>query len=164
MVPSLGDYRVADQLPNIVAVLGTVIIVITCVLFHYEGLRALSLWVTMDLLPARARIATLIFGLLVLHVIEIWIFALGYYLLSRDPAFGVFHQAPYETTDVLLAMTFFDQVYYSAVVYTTLGFGDIIPGGPMRFLTGVEALSGLVLITWSASFMFLEMQRYWGRD
>jgi hypothetical protein len=31
----------------------------------------------------------------------------------------------------------------------------------LRHLTGIEALTGLVLITWSASFLFLEMQRYW---
>ena len=28
-------------------------------------------------------------------------------------------------------------------------------------MTGVEALAGLVMITWSASYTFLEMQRYW---
>jgi hypothetical protein len=61
-------------------------------------------------------------------------------------------------------MNLLDQVYYSAVVYTTLGFGDVVPGGAIRFLTGVESVTGLVLITWSASFTFLEMQRYWGRD
>ena len=54
--------------------------------------------------------------------------------------------------------------YYSAVVYTTLGFGDIIPIGPTKILTGFEALIGLGFITWSASFTFLEMQRYWRDD
>jgi hypothetical protein len=45
--------------------------------------------------------------------------------------------------------------------YTTLGFGDIVPVGPVRFLTSVEALTGFVLITWSASFTYLEMNRFW---
>jgi hypothetical protein len=31
----------------------------------------------------------------------------------------------------------------------------------MRHLTGVEALTGMVLITWTASFLYLEMQRNW---
>lgn len=43
----------------------------------------------------------------------------------------------------------------------TLGFGDIIPIGAAEILTGFEALIGLGFITWSASFTFLEMQRYW---
>ena len=29
--------------------------------------------------------------------------------------------------------------------------------GDVRFLAGLEALTGLVLITWSASFLFIEM-------
>jgi hypothetical protein len=30
----------------------------------------------------------------------------------------------------------------------------------VRFPTGTEALTGLVLITWSASFTFIEMQPF----
>jgi hypothetical protein len=56
---------------------------------------------------------------------------------------------------------FFDLVYLSAMSYTTVGFGDVAPIGPIRFLTGTEALTGFVLIAWSASFTYLEMERYW---
>ena len=45
-----------------------------------------------------------------------------------------------------------------------MGFGDITPEGPLRLLTAAEALVGLVLITWSASFTFLIMQHTWQRD
>lgn len=55
-------------------------------------------------------------------------------------------------------------MYFSAITYTTVGFGDFVPTGPVRFLAGTEALTGFLLITWSASFTFLEMRRYWGRD
>jgi hypothetical protein len=55
----------------------------------------------------------------------------------------------------------FDAIYFSASVFTTLGFGDLSPVGPIRFVAGTEALTGLVLIGWSASFTYLEMQRYW---
>ena len=54
-----------------------------------------------------------------------------------------------------------DSVYYSFTSYTTLGFGDIEPSGAIRFVTGMESLTGLVLITWTASFIFIEMERYW---
>jgi len=33
----------------------------------------------------------------------------------------------------------------------------------MRILAGSQSLLGFVLITWSASFTFLEMQTYWKR-
>lgn len=54
--------------------------------------------------------------------------------------------------------------YFSAVVYTTVGFGEIVPRGPVRGLTGAEGITGLTLITWSASFTFLEMQQHWRLD
>jgi hypothetical protein len=42
-----------------------------------------------------------------------------------------------------------------------VGYGDFVAQGYVRYLTGVEALTGLILITWSASFLFIEMQKYW---
>ncbi len=60
--------------------------------------------------------------------------------------------------------TLLDCVYFSFTTYTTLGFGDVVPHGELRYLTGLEALTGLLLITWTASFLYLEMTRYWDRD
>jgi hypothetical protein len=54
-----------------------------------------------------------------------------------------------------------DSVYFSFTTYSSLGFGDVEPIGDIRFLVGLEALTGLVLIAWTASFMYLEMSRYW---
>ena len=69
-----------------------------------------------------------------------------------------------KAASLALRRGFLDFVYFSAITYTTVGFGDYVPTGPIRFLAGTEALTGFLLITWSASFTFLEMQRYWGRD
>ncbi|MFB6261395.1 MAG: ion channel, partial [Thiohalorhabdaceae bacterium] len=60
--------------------------------------------------------------------------------------------------------TLLDFAYFSVVLYTTVGFGNIIPQGPISGLAGAEAVTGLTLITWSASFTFIEMQQFWGRD
>lgn len=84
------------------------------------------------------------------HIIEILIFAAGYYGLILAKEYGTFVGA--------LAPGFEDCVYYSFVTYTTLGFGDLIPTGPLRFLTGIESLTGLVLITWTASCIYLQME------
>ena len=59
---------------------------------------------------------------------------------------------------------FEDCVYYSFVTYTTLGFGDLIPTGPLRFLTGIESLTGLVLITWTASCIYLQMETLYHKN
>lgn len=140
----------------------TLALVGASVVLHYEGLRALSRFVTTELMPARARIAMLILGQVVLHVAEIGLFAVGYASLDGIEGFGGFDRAMAAAADPS-APGGLDLVYYSATVYTTLGFGDIVPLGALRLMTGIEALTGLVLITWSASFTFLEMQRYWGR-
>jgi hypothetical protein len=42
-----------------------------------------------------------------------------------------------------------------------LGYGDVVPHGPLRLLAGVEALTGLLMIGWSASFTYVSMARFW---
>ena len=151
------------NLPYLLTTLATLTVVIVSVVFHYEGLRLLSRWVTLDLLPARVRIVSLIFGQLLLHAVEITLFAITNHALSRQPGFGGFLMIGAENCGVPQTMDTIDHLYYSVTVYTTLGFGDIVADGPVRILAGTEALVGLVLITWSASFTFLKMQIYWGR-
>ena len=36
--------------------------------------------------------------------------------------------------------------------------------GPIRFVTGTESIAGLTLITWSASFTFMEMMNRGEKD
>ena len=54
-----------------------------------------------------------------------------------------------------------DLFYFSLGTYTSLGIGDILPQGDLRIVTGIESLVGLVCITWTASFTFMQMVRYW---
>ena len=43
-----------------------------------------------------------------------------------------------------------DVFYFSLVSYTSLGLGDIVPTGHLRFVAGVEALNGFLLISCSS--------------
>jgi len=52
-------------------------------------------------------------------------------------------------------------IYYSAITYTTVGYGDITPVGDIRFFAAIEALSGMVLVGWTASVIFTVMHRIW---
>ncbi len=136
----------------------TLVTVGICVALHYEGLSLLSR-------QHRARsgelgrwhVLTAIFAMLGMHVAEIWIFAFAYAVLSQFPDTGQIAMASG-------AVDWFDRVYFSSVSYTTLGYGDLLPQGHVRLLASTEALVGLVLITWSASFTFLQMDRYWRED
>lgn len=132
-------------------------VVVVAVMLHYEGLRILS-----DRLMAagnglhRRRIILLILALLVLHIMEIWIFGIAYYALLQFDGFGaLLGETP---------IAFYDCIYYSAAVYTTVGFGDIYPVGAIRLMTGTEAITGLTMITWSASYTFVEMLKTWSKD
>jgi len=142
---------------HIIATLATMLIVILAVLSHYEGLRYFTNWMTNTRLRPRLRIVLMIYGLLLLHMLEIWLFGIGYWVLANNVGYGLV--VGLTDTSVLV-----DYVYFSATVYSTLGFGDLLPTGPLRFMVGVESVTGLLLITWSASFTYLEMIQYWRKE
>ncbi|MEH8015981.1 potassium channel family protein [Rheinheimera muenzenbergensis] len=129
------------------------LVVATAVLVHYEFLFRLSAVIPKIQIKHRYKIVFGVFGALVAHAVEIWLFALAYYLMHKAEGWG-------ELTGNFNG-SLMDCVYFSFTVFSTVGFGDIVPIGDLRYLTGIESLTGLVLITWSASFLFFEMQRYW---
>jgi hypothetical protein len=138
---------------NWIVALATVGIVTACVWLHFGVLSNCSRYLPRISHRRARRVMVLIIVILSTHVAEIWLFAFGYYVLVGLEHFGALVGA--EITGIP------DYTYFSAMVYTTVGFGDLIPSGPIRFMTGMEALTGLVMITWSASFTFLEMARDW---
>lgn len=125
------------------------------VMIHYEFLYQLTAILPKLQLRYRFRILLGVFTALIAHSLEVWLFGLAYYLMHNAANWGSLQG----NTDGSLM----DCVYFSFTVYTTVGFGDIEPMGDLRFLTGVESLTGLVLITWTASLLYLEMRRYWNR-
>lgn len=131
-------------------------IVAFAVLIHYEFLYRMSSAIPRMKIKHRFRIVFGVFGALVAHSIEIMLFAAAYYLLSKDQGWG------YLTGN--FSGSFKDCVYFSYTSFTTLGIGDIEPHGHIRHLVGLESLTGLLLITWTASFLYYEMQRHWNRS
>jgi Ion channel len=126
------------------------------VALHYEFLRQISRILPKLKIRHRLRIVLGVFAALTAHAIEVWIFALSFFLMHHAENWGQLQGN--------LEGTFFDYVYFSFTTYTTLGTGDIQPIGDLRYLTGLESLTGLVLITWTASFLYLEMMRYWDEN
>jgi len=129
-----------------------VLVVTVVVIIHYEALYRLTRLMPKLQIPHRYRIVLGVLGALSAHALEVWVFACAYYVqLQRN--WGSFQGNLHDK--------FLDYVYFSFTTYTTLGFGDIEPHGDLRYLSGIEALTGLVLITWTASFLYLEMNRNW---
>lgn len=86
---------------------------------------------------------------LFLHWLEISAFGILYYMLVEMGHFG----------SVSGAHSLQDYMYFSVSSYTSLGVGDLYPQGHMRILSGSEALMGLIMITWSATFAMKEASK-----
>lgn len=123
------------------------------VMIHYEFLHRITLLMPKMKIRHRFRIVLGVVFALSAHAAEIWIFGVAYFLMNRAEGWG--------SLTGQFDGSLLDCVYYSFTCYTTLGTGDIVPLGDLRFLAGLESLTGLVLVTWTASFLYLEMTRYW---
>lgn len=137
-------------------VLATLALVGLCVLVQYEWLVMTWNWIAAHRRHRRVQVLYAILSIMALHVAQIWIFGLALWGLLRWPATGGLLGA--DAPDLL------ECVYLSAITFSTIGFGDLAPAGAIRFLSATEALAGFVLITWSASFTYLEMAKLWRRE
>jgi len=130
-----------------------VLLVVLSTFTHYEVLRLLSAYVPRIRIRPRARLLVILFGTFSGHLLGIVYYALAYYYLKDHFDLGNFGG---DFVD-----NFPSYLYFSAETYTTIGLGDIYPLGSLRLITGIEALNGLLLIGWSASFTYLAMQKFW---
>src|SRR5687768_11498491 len=96
-----------------------VILVITTVLIVYETLRLTSDHLAELPVPPRARIIAVVLAAFVGHTLAVWTYALAYWLLAVQWQIGGFAGLPVDGFD--------DCLYFSAVTYTSLGFGDQVP-------------------------------------
>jgi len=136
----------------IVFVVCVVVVSLTTV-FHYEVLGALNERLPSLRIPNRSKLLVVMFVMLIAHLIEMVLWGLATYGLAQVPGVG--------TLRGTAALSLEACIYFSAETYTSLGFGDVTPEGHMRLLIGLEALNGLLLIAWSASFTYLSMERFW---
>ena len=140
----------------ILGIVVSIALVLMTIGIHFEFLRRMPGIADSFGLRPRLRILIVMVGAFAAHTIEIYMFALGYRLLDAI--------YPPQLFDGVFAGTFADYLYFSAASYTSLGVGDIWPLGPVRVISGTEALTGLIMIAWTASFTYLMMGRYWRND
>lgn len=128
-------------------------IVLACtlltVLLNYEGMHQLTRRMERLAWLGRKRFLILIVALLLLQLGGVSLFAIGYLLIDLANA------------EEVAAEPWAHYLYLSVSAYSTVGFGDVVPIDDARLLAGVEAITGFMMITWSASLTFLEMQRHW---
>lgn len=133
-------------------ILTATVVVILTVGVHLVALNAISNLLHRLSAIRHVHIGLAVLGAILAHLVEIWVFSAAIRLLL------IYGDAGYLRGD--FQMEHRDLFYFSAVTYTSLGSATG-PIGDVRVFVAIEALTGLVLITWTASFLFLIMQRNW---
>ena len=78
------------------------------------------------------------------HLIEITLWAAFYVWKEAMPDFVV-------------------SLYFSAVTYATIGYGDVVPPETWRLTAAVEGLTGILMCGWSAAFFFAVVSHIYDR-
>ena len=55
-------------------------------------------------------------------------------------------------------------LYFSAVTYTTTGYGDLVLSKEWRLVGAIEALTGILMCGWSTGFFFAVVSRLYAED
>ncbi|MEM6856845.1 MAG: potassium channel family protein [Pseudomonadota bacterium] len=129
------------------------LLIAATIFIHYEILRLTTIGATDLRVHPRSRLWMMLGGAMISHLIHIGLYAAAYLVLEYQFEVGAIEGPNSGNVN--------DAVYFSIVCYTTLGFGDIYPSGELRLLSGIEALNGLVMVTWTASMTYLHMERFW---
>ncbi len=138
------------------ALICTAILILISVVSHYEGLRLLSAVIEPDRPQPRRLMLVVIFSVILIHLIEILYFAVGYWF-----SHAILHIGTFSGIRGALIVQPLDYFYFSAETYTSLGIGDAYPVGNIRLIASIETLVGLLLIGWSTSFTYIAMTKYW---
>lgn len=136
----------------LIVLLASAALVVATSFLHYEVLRGLNAWLPRMRVARRARLLVVILSAFLAHAAEMALYGVAFWGLIDGLGQGTLAGATPSLASAL---------YFSAETYTSLGFGDLTPAGPVRLLAGVEALNGLLLIGWTASFTYLCMERFW---
>jgi len=136
--------------------LSCILLIASTTLIHYEALSDLNARLPGLGIPVRTKLLVVIFAAFVAHALEMALYGVALFLLVDLAGVGSLVGAG--------GSSLANCLYFSAETYSSLGFGDLIPTGPVRLLAGAEALNGLLLIGWSASYAYIAMERFWTDD
>jgi hypothetical protein len=127
--------------------------VLVTVILHGAGLLMLGRLLEMrDRSRERARISPVSIdgavvavmatvGLLILHGIEIWLYAVLYRGIGAIE-------------------TLRDAVYFSTITYASIGFSDAVVTPEWKLLGAIEGINGALLLGWSIAFFVTLMTRF----
>ncbi|NVD45378.1 ion channel [Qipengyuania atrilutea] len=130
-------------------------VVALCNLVHFYALRRMASHFGDETCDTKRPMLWITGIIFVVHLFEVGLYAGVIWILTVLELGGMGGALADESRWLLT------DLYLSISSYTTLGIGDIVPEGALRLFVGIEALHGLILIAWSASFTYLMMERLW---
>lgn len=129
------------------------VLILINVFIHYECLRGLSMRLG-DISSKRLHSILIMLGLTIAHTVEIAVFALAFWFLHLKTGIGVFQGT--------MGTEFLEHFTFSLTNYATLGINsEASPDKTFRLMSGMEALNGFMMLTWSASFLFRGTGKFW---
>ena len=121
-----------------------------CVIIHASGVTWALKWVS-----RRAETAQQFWrGLSLFVLVAAWMILLHLFEITVWAAFYSWKGAMPEFQSAL---------YFSAVTYTTTGYGDLVLPPEWRLVGGVEALTGILMCGWSTGFFFAIASRLYNQ-
>ncbi|MGB1361381.1 MAG: ion channel [Alphaproteobacteria bacterium] len=113
------------------------LLILTNIFIHAYGLSIISKFRDEYLSNKHSafNIGIVVIGILFLHTVEVWEWALFYFASELLPNF--------ETA-----------LYYSTTTYTTLGYGDVLLNPNNRLIGALQSAIGILLFGWSAAYIF----------
>ena len=128
-----------------------------CVVIHGLGLFTIQRIITRESMKKRVSslkplsftgsLFTLlaVFAIIVVHFMEIWLFAFLYDYL------GALH-------------SFSEALYFSTISYSTAGYSDTLIHEQWRMVAALEGVMGVILLGWSTAFFVRVLGRLEGND
>lgn len=123
------------------------VMLVICVMIHEIGLAGLNRALRGEAAIERIRrikrlspygaafTLAIVLALFVLHGVEIWLFAILYWMLAAVPDFE-------------------SALYFSTISYSTVGYSDTHIAHDWRLLGAFESILGMILLGWSTAFFF----------
>lgn len=119
------------------------VMILSTVMIHMVGLivlmamlqsRSHNLKPMQNALRQGVFIVLVVLGLVAIHAVEIWLYALVYLALGELP-------------------TLESALYFSTTTFTTVGYGDVVLDEHWRMVAALEGFNGFLLIGWSTAFL-----------
>lgn len=133
------------------AIFLTTAAVLLCTAFHYEAISRLDTFARQRNWSNHAVLVSVLIALMVIHGLEISLFACAYGAAEQLGIGGL------RSDEALSAAEYF---VFAAETYSSLGSTDVTPAGEIRLMSSLSSLVGILLLAWSASFLFSLVERW----